>query len=159
MHTINVRGPRGSSLAPLRASLRGPLFGPLAAAIPVRLHVRDLGAHISSSRFSATGTLGQRMRIATQIANAPTRIPANAERKMQAIRIKLLPMSLCGCKATPVTAASIAALSSAFKKALDMGNQLMASPGLLFASWLQRSPDPSLHFLNARLQTARNVWH
>eukprot|EP00969_Alexandrium_andersonii_P091937 4058249-Alexandrium_andersonii.AAC.1 len=50
-------------------------------------------------------------------------------------------------------------LTSACKRAIDVGAQPMVSQPLLFASFGRRTPDPALEVLVRRIKLMRTMWH
>ena len=143
----------------VRAAMRLHRWPSTGAPLLVRLHARDLGAHVTYALRLVSGTLSKRVRDVMPVCDRLRTLPSPADVKARALRGKVLPAALYSCENTPVTKVALRALAAAMKRALAVGNNAMSSAFALFATWRDKSPDPVRFILLTRVRALRRAWH
>eukprot|EP00969_Alexandrium_andersonii_P116816 5165217-Alexandrium_andersonii.AAC.1 len=87
--------------------------------MPVAVHMRDLGAHVSVGAVLCGATLSDRLRKGSTAAKHLRAVPGSIEQKAAVIRGKVLVMSCYGAASTPVSAALLKALRANIARAID----------------------------------------
>ena len=148
-----------STSSMVRSHMRTHTWPHINDRVPVKQSARDLGAHVTFTKKLQSGTIVARIQVAVRVAWRLSSLAARAQRKVQAVHSKLLPLALYGCPSTPVPQAPVLTLSRAIKRAIALGNDASSSPLLLFCTWGTKNPDPAWHILVSRLRTLRLMWH
>ena len=148
-----------STSAEVRQHMRRHVWRFIEMAVPVKLHARDLGAHLAFGAHLAGDTLTTRMHGIIELLQRLSYLPVEARGTLDAILIKALPRALYGCESTPVQARAVGSMRASIKRALCGGTKSMGSPHLVFSTWERKNPDPLWTVLVRRAKTARDMWH
>eukprot|EP00969_Alexandrium_andersonii_P329670 14568099-Alexandrium_andersonii.AAC.1 len=114
VHTLNFIRDLGANVADQKSFTSATLcshrryfkklvlrVGGVTHKIPVVLHYRDLGAHMSSTRRAVAPTLTARLAAVPEVCRAISALPIEAERRVQIIAMKVLPAALYGAQVAP----------------------------------------------------------
>jgi hypothetical protein len=115
-----------------RADLRGRAWGG-QYSIPVRHHMRDLGAHLSFSGGGASITLSARSGGAGLALDKIKLLPVRHKAKLTLVRGKAYAMGLYGVEATPLNVATGSMLRSKAASAIIGKHQSMRAPEAVLA--------------------------
>eukprot|EP00969_Alexandrium_andersonii_P010789 469631-Alexandrium_andersonii.AAC.1 len=95
-----------SSDAEARKLLKRTSFGGLGA-MPVAVHMRDLGSHMSLGKTRCGSTITARIKDATAIARGLAAFPTGRKQRVAVLKGKVLPKSMYGVEAAPTSRAAL----------------------------------------------------
>ena len=132
----------------------------LGTHIPVRIHTRDLGAHLSTGCRLWSTTLASRMRAAKPIANRVGRVPANEDQKDNAITAKVNKLALYGSETQPIPEGPMSELQSAIVSASGPKSS-RRSPAIVFSLAAARGKelDPNVEQVVRKVKLLRRTWY
>ena len=117
-----------------RKRLKRRIWGANREAIPVATNARDLGSHLSVGKRRHTTTMAKRLAsIAHPIARLSS-MPLDKDLRVKLVKGKILPASLYGVEATPISMKALSRLRSRIAEALMPGASHMRAPELVCAS-------------------------
>jgi hypothetical protein len=161
---IGAKGAPNKSIAfsscPIaRKWLANQVWSCLGATIPVKTHMRDLGAHLSTGCRLHSTTLARRLRQAKPIAVRVGRLPASEVQKDNAIIGKVNGLALYGSETQPIPEAALSELQTAIVNAVGP-RSTRRSPAVVFAIAAARGRelDPNVIQVVRKVRLFRRAW-
>ena len=148
-----------STCQSVRARMRRYTWPVLGTKIQVRLHARDLGAHVSFGRRMFAHTAVARYSDAMHIMNRIATLPVPPLRRLHLLCTKALARALYAVESTPLQSAGIRSMTTAIKRCIRTGSGPVTNPRMLCLTYGPKCPDPVFIALIRRARKLRQMFH